>query len=392
MATTARPADWPLRARAIAPAVAAAADAIERERRLPGGLLDALHGAGLFRMLLPRSQNGHEVEPRAFFETIEEIAKADASVAWCLCQASGCSMAAAYLAPETAWEIFGSDPRAVLAWGPGPKVRAVAVEGGYRVTGQWSFASGGRHANWLGAHCPVVREDGSPVLDAEGRRVERTMLLPASDAVWTDIWDVTGLRGTASDAFATDGLFVPAARSITRDFTKERREPGPLYRISALAMYEIGFAGVALGIARAALDAFVAMARDKVPRGMRSPIRDNAVVQSGAAQAEAKLRAARLALLHEIDAVWDGVARGGAFTLEGRMAFRLASTFAIHQAREAVDFAYHAAGATAIFGSHPLERRFRDVHTVAQQLQGRAAHFETVGAWLLGGEPDLTFV
>ncbi len=74
------------------------------------------------------------------------------------------------------------------------------------------------------------------------------------------------------------------------------------------------------------------------------------------------------------------------------MALRLASTHAIHRAREAVDFAYHSSGASAIFESHPLERRFRDIHTVTQQLQGRMVHFETVGAWMLGGDPDLSFV
>jgi alkylation response protein AidB-like acyl-CoA dehydrogenase len=126
---------------------------------------------------------------------------------------------------------------------------------------------------------------------------------------------------------------------------------------------------------------------------MKSPIRDNAVTQSGAAQAEVKVLAARQHLLHVIGSLWEGVtAPDGSFTLERRMAIRLASTHAIHQARDAVDFAYHAAGASAIFDSHPLERRFRDIHTVSQQLQGRMAHYETVGAWLLGGDPDLTFV
>ena len=115
-------------------------------------MLDKLHEAGLFRLLLPRSSNGIETDPLTFFHVIETIARADGSTAWCLSQAGGCAMSAAYLDLPVAHAIFGNDPRAVVAWGPGPKVRAVECEGGYRVTGVWSFNSGGRHATWLGAH------------------------------------------------------------------------------------------------------------------------------------------------------------------------------------------------------------------------------------------------
>ncbi|MGY4479228.1 acyl-CoA dehydrogenase family protein [Bradyrhizobium sp. USDA 3364] len=131
------------RAEAIRDAVAAASDDIETTRRLPSDLLDRLHEARLFRLLLPRSADGIETDPVTFFHAIETIAKADASTAWCLSQAGGCAMSAAYLDLPVAQEVF-ADPRAVLAWGPGPKVKAIECEGGYRVTGIWSFASGGR--------------------------------------------------------------------------------------------------------------------------------------------------------------------------------------------------------------------------------------------------------
>lgn len=381
------------RAEALRPAIEAASNEIEEGRRLPPALLDKLHEARLFRLLLPRSSNGIETDPVTFFHVIETIARGDASTAWCVSQGGGCAMSAAYLDLPVANEIFGHDPRAVLAWGPGPKVKAVETEGGYRVTGVWAFASGGRHATWLGAHCPVFRSDGSPLIGPDGRQVERTMLVRAGDVAWTDIWDTVGLRGTASDQFALNDHFVRADHSITRDFEKECREPGPLYRMSAMTCYEVGFAGVALGIARASLDAFVDVARNKVPRGHRSPLRDNAVVQSNAAQAEVNVRAARAFLLQAVADIWHTIAQpGGKLTVDQRITIRMASTHAIHKAREAVDFAYNAAGASAIFGSHPLERRFRDIHTVTQQLQGRLSHFETVGAWMLGADADLTFV
>src|SRR6201993_1860819 len=164
------------RAEAIQSAVAAASDAIEQDRRLPPALLDKLHEAELFRLLLPRSSNGIETDPVTFFHVIETIAREDASTAWCLSQAGGCAMSAAYLDLPVAQAIFGNDPRAVLAWGPGPRVRAVACEAGYRVPGVWAFGAGGRHATWLGAHCPIFEADGSPKRDESGVQQERTML------------------------------------------------------------------------------------------------------------------------------------------------------------------------------------------------------------------------
>src|ERR1700740_1993218 len=176
------------RAEAVQPSVAAASDEIERDRRLPPSLLNKLHEAQLFRLLLPRSANGIETDPITFFHVMETIARADGSTAWCLSQAGGCAMSAAYLDLPVAHEIFGNDPRAVLAWGPGPKVKAIETEGGYRVTGVWAFASGGRHATWIGAHCPIYRADGSPLIGPDGKQVERTMLVPAAEVAWTDIW------------------------------------------------------------------------------------------------------------------------------------------------------------------------------------------------------------
>jgi indole-3-acetate monooxygenase len=380
------------RAEAVRPAVSAASAEIESTRRLPPALLDKLHEAGLFRLLLPRSSNGIETDPLTFFHVIETIAQADASTAWCLSQAGGCAMAAAYLDLPVAHAIFGNDPRAVVAWGPGPKVKAIECDGGYRVTGIWSFASGGRHATWLGAHCPIYQADGSPKLDASGQPQERTMLVRTQDVQWTDIWNTVGLRGTASDQFALDDFFVRSDHSIIREFDRECRESGPLYRMGSGTCYQVGFAGVACGIARGALDSFIDIARNKVARGSKSPLRDNAVIQSNLAQAEANLRAARAFVLQSMADVWQHLSAGAIITVEQRITIRMAATHAIHKAREAVDFAYNAAGATAIFENHPLERRFRDIHTVTQQLQGQLRHFETVGAWMMGADTDLTFV
>jgi alkylation response protein AidB-like acyl-CoA dehydrogenase len=379
--------DYVRRAREFAPELAAAADEIEGRRELPEPVVAALAERGFFRLLLPHSLGGAELLPASFVPVIEEIAKADASTAWCLNQASGCSMTAAYLEPAAAIEIFGG-PRGILAWGPGPGSARV-VDGGYRVTASWSFASGSHNATWLGCHVPVVEADGTPRLNPDGSPVVRTMLFPKSNARMTDIWHVIGLRGTGSDRFSVEDLFVPQRHSATRD-DDTRREQGLLYRFSSLQLYAAGFAGVAMGIARSTLDAFIALAHDKVPFRSAGALRENHLIQSQVAQAEARLSAARAFLLGSLQEITAEVERAGHITLDQRMVIRLASTFAIHQSLQVVDTAYHAAGSTAIFAQNPFERRFRDIHTVSQQLQGRQEHFETVGQYLLGLEPGST--
>ncbi len=380
------------RARGLAALIEASADQAERERRLPEPLFTALVEAGLFRLLLPRSLDGAEVDPVTFVRVVEDIAKRDASTAWCLCQVSGCSMIAAYLDPRVARQIFGSDPQGILAWGPGPGARAVAVDGGYRVSGTWTFASGGRHATWLGGPCPVYEPDGTPRRRADGSPEGRTMLFPAERATMIDVWNVIGLRATGSDSFSVSDLFVPGEHSVARDDPAERRYSGLLYCFPTGSMYAAGFAGVALGIARSTFDAFIALARDKTPRGFKHTLRESAVVQSQVALAEARLGSARTYLLAELGEIWRAVGRAGTLALDQRVRIRLAATHAIQEAKDVVDGSYHAAGATAIFQGSGFERRFRDMHAVTQQLQGRVAHYETVGRFLLGLETDTSFL
>jgi indole-3-acetate monooxygenase len=381
-----------MRAGAVIGLIAAAAEEIEALTELPLRVLDALHDAALFRTLLPRAFDGDEIEPVTFVQMMELIAHADASTAWCIGQASGCSMVAAYLVPEVAQEIWGRDARAVLAWGAGPLGIARVVDDGYRVTGTWAFASGGRHATWLGGHCRMQERDGTLRCRPDGEAIERTMLFRKDVAVMTENWKVMGLRGTGSDSYTVDDLFVPESFTFCRDSANERRQCGTLYRFSTTNLYASGFAAVALGVARGTLEAFTALAHSKTPFGSQRMLRDNPRVQAQLGLATAKLVAARRFLLETLKDIWDAVQISGAITLDQRMTIRMAATFAIQQAKEVVDMAYHEAGATAIFDSNPFERRFRDMHTITQQTQASTMHFETVGAHLLGLRPNLRFV
>jgi alkylation response protein AidB-like acyl-CoA dehydrogenase len=379
--------DWVARARALAPTVEAAAERTERERAVPADVMDALHRSGLFRMLLPRSLGGGEATPLAFMEVLEAIAAGDGSTAWCLGQGLGCSLVAAFLDPEVAHEIF-DDPKAVVAWGPtNATAKAVKVDGGYRATGKWRFASGSRRATWLGGHCNVVDGDGKPVLNSHGKSVSRTLMFPISKAKLTDVWQVIGLKGTGSDDYEVTDLFVPDAYTSWRDSQPDRREHGPLYNIPLLTAYGMGFSGISLGLARAMLDAFVILAEKKVAGGSSAPLRENAVIQAGVARAEGKLRSSRAFLVETIEATWETAKRGEPFPMKQRALLRIAITGAMTQALEIADFAYQAAGTNAIFEKGPFERRFRDIHTVSQQGQAHVANFEFAGKALLGIDP-----
>ena len=377
------------RVRELAPLIAESVESIEQNRRLAPDLLSALYDAGLFRLLLEKRFNGAEVKPSDFSAIIEEVAKHDASTAWCLCQANGCSMTASFLNDDVANKIWGNDPKGVLAWGPG-KSLAVPEGDGFRVNANCAFASGGRHATWIGTHSTVVDEKGEPILNEKGDKTFRTMLIPIDQIAWEDIWHVIGLRGTASDGYEIKDLYVPYEHSVHRDDPDERRTDNPLYLFRQTNLYASGFSGVAIGIAQSMIDAFAKLTLEKTPRMRKTTLSQNAVVQAEFARASIRLDAARNFLRSELDDIWAAVLSTGELTVEQRMRIRLATTHGIHEAKGAADAIYDAAGATAIFTSGPYERRFRDLHTVTQQMQGRKAHYETVGAYLLGNEPDLS--
>jgi indole-3-acetate monooxygenase len=380
-------ADPMARAGAAVPHILAAADAIDRERQLPAALVQVLHELRLYRLLLPRNVGGEETDPITFIRTMEILAAADASTAWCVAQGCGCSLAAAYLSPEVAREIF-TPADAVLAWGPSSKTAtAHAVPGGYRVQGNWHFASGSRHAQYLGAHAPVFEPDGTPRLH-DGKPLERTMIVPIGAATIMDRWQVIGLRGTGSDNYSIETpLFVPEAWSFSREHAPDRREQGPLYRLTSFNIYAMAFAAIAIGIARAMLDSFNALAREKIAVAGMRPLRESATVQANYALAEGALRSGRAFLYEATADIWSTLRAGEPPSLPQRGALRLATTYACHRAREAADFAYHAAGSNAIFADGAFERRFRDLHTTSQQVQAHATNFELAGQVLLGLPP-----
>lgn len=374
------------RAQALRPLLLREAEAIERGRRLTPAVVTGLVENGLYRMLLPKSIGGAELDPPSFMRAIEEIAKGDASTAWCLCQCAVSAMVAAYMDPAAAEEIFNTPP-GILAWGA-VAGEAQLVDGGCRVSWRWHFASGCRQASWLGAHVQLIGKDGQRAMRPDGRPLQRTILFPAASARIEDVWDVIGLKGTGTDDYAVDKLFVPDRFIAGRDDPAARREAGPLYKLTTSIVYGLGFSSIALGLARMMLDAAVELAGTKSPRQIKHALRDNHAVHALIGRNEAKLRAARAYLFATIEEVWRDLQRSTELSLDHRVALRLAASWALHQSAEVVDAAYHMAGATAVFRANPFERRFRDMHAVAQQIQARDVHYETVGQVMLGLEPD----
>ena len=375
------------RAENIAKTVSAASRDIETARELPPSLLTMLHDARLFRLLLPEELDGDELDPVTLSKVTEIIAAQDASTAWCLGQGAGCAMAAAFLDPVIAKDVFGPS-NAVLAWGAGIQGKATAVDGGYRVSGRWTFASGSRHATWLGAHSYIFEADGSPRMGANGRQINRTALLQRDQASIDDDWHVVGLRGTGSDSYTVKDLFVPEEYTLDRENKDELRVTTNVYQLSTIQVFAAAFAGVMLGIARGMIDDVRALAMKKTPRGAASSLLDSQMFQAQFAELTARHGAARSFLHETLNTTWEDIHGAKTLTLEQRAAIRLATTHAINQGVELTNEAYRLAGQNAIFQDATFERRLRDANAASQQVQARKSHYVTVGRVMLGLEPD----
>jgi alkylation response protein AidB-like acyl-CoA dehydrogenase len=382
--------DSVVRARDLGPAISAAADEIERSQTIPEPLLTHLHDARLARMLLPRSVGGDQVEPWTYLRAIEELSRHDGSVGWNLFVANSSAIIAPFIPLETAKTIY-ADPRSIISWGPPNQYKANAEPGGYRVTGEWHFASGSRQANWMGAHCQVIESDGSLRVNRFGRPTIRTLLFQKENTQPIRDWNTIGMRGTASEGYRVTDLFVPEAYSGTREDPSLRRDRGALYAFTTPGLYAVGVAAVAFGIARAMLDAFIALAVEKSPRGLQR-LADSPVVQADVARREAQLGSARAWLIEILKDIWATADDIAPIDLNARLRVRLGCAHAITSAVDIADYVYKAAGTSAIFPGTPFERRFRDIHTLSQQIQSREAHFEAVGRVMFNGDPDEVFL
>ena len=368
--------------RKFAPQIRACADEIEAARELPRPLFEALADAGLFHLALPRTLGCPEIDLPTYIQVIEELGKADASTAWMINQGAIFATYASRMAPDLARAIWIDPPRSVVSNTPSPSAQAVVVPGGYRVTGEQGFSTGCRHATWVAAHAQVIDNGRSRML-ANGKPETRYLFVPVPEAELLDTWHVRGLRGTGTHHFAVRDVYVPEERSTLSAYAP-LVETGTLYQFPRTLIFASGDASVALGVARACLDAFVELAGAKAPRAVQGLLRDQPMVQADVGRAEAQLRAGRALLIETVRDTWEAVSASGTITMDQRAALRIAATHTIRLAVEVIDTLYNAAGATAVYDGHLLQRAFQDIHVISQHIQSRRAHYELVGRYWLG--------
>lgn len=374
---------------ALLATIAARAADTEAARRLPADLAAELAEAGLFRLLVPRSLGGAEVDVATLFATLEQLGRADAATGWCVMIGGTTALISAWLPEAHAREIW-ADPTVITGGVFAPMGRAVVDGDDYRVSGRWAWASGSANCRWLLGGAVIM--DGGEVRRLPGGAPDhRMMIMRREEVELIDTWDALGMRGTGSGDMAARDVRVPQGRSVSF-LTDTPRETGPLYRFAPFGLLALGIAAVASGNALGALDDFRALAMAKKGQGSSRTLAERGVVQADYAAAQADLDAARALVHAEIAAAWDRVVAGDALDLPARARLRLAATRLTQVAARVAAKMHELAGGTSVYASHPLNRRFRDAHVATQHVMVAPPTLELAGRVLLGLPADASML
>ena len=369
-------------ARALRPTIRAAADEIEQGRRLPLSIVQALKDAGMFRMPMPRAWGGPEADILTQVRAIEELSYADASVGWCVMIGSDGGFFTAFMDDAVGRDLY-PDLDLVTGSSTRPSGRAEIVDGGYRVSGRWPFSSGCQHSDWIVANC-IVHEDGKPRVTETGTPETRMCYLAPEQVEILDVWTTTGLRGSGSNDFAIEDELVPFERTFNTQTSPVERD-GTLYRWRP--MFAINGVGVQLGVGRSAIDALLSLAESKITlRG--GGLRDEVYVQMAVARADGLVGGARGYAYDALGEFWDTLVKGDTPSLRQRARLRLSLGVASEMCVQAVDLMYQAGGGSSLYATSPLDRIFRDAHTLHQHVTYQPKVFEEAGRMLLGLEPN----
>jgi alkylation response protein AidB-like acyl-CoA dehydrogenase len=368
-------------ARSLEPLIREHAEVLE-EGRIPPLLVGALYDAGVFKAMLPREVGGLEVEPVEWLQMVEELARINASVGWLAFIQSGVGLT--FLDPER-FERFRvrAGGRLILAMNLGRVAgKAVKVEGGYRISGRWPFASGSPFATWLGGLSVVSGEDGSPIVGANGQPQRLLAIWPADQARLIDTWDGLGLRGTGSGDFEIADLFVPEDQ-VNAELFGATVYDRALFRMKE--MPEVGHGAHALGVASAALESFVEAVNTKpLPGSTRHMAMGHMQAhQIAFARADAAIRAARALLYETVRAAYEDAKAHSELALELRVRLREANIFTVRTAKEAVGLIFEMAGSSAVYRGRPIERAFRDINTAANHTNYVESAYTAIGSYFL---------
>ena len=378
-------------AAALQPMIRACHDELEREQRLPPALVERLKAAGCYRMVIPRALGGLQVDPLTYLRVVELLAEAAGSVGWNLANNSIGQLVTLGLPDAGVHEIYPPGHQTIMA---GTAVQgggqAVAVDGGYRVTGHWTFGSGCRESTWMLGSFQIL-DGGEPRRRPDGGSLYWRGVFPRAEAeVVEGSWDVAGLRGTGSFDWTVKDVFLPERRTcphvgVPLD-NQWDRWPGITYALPSPCWVGPHHSAVITGIARAGIDALIALAVEKTPRGRTFRLCDNPQVQDDIGRADAILNAGRAYRTAMITELWNTVAGGRETTLEQRARCRLASTNAADSARKAMDLVYRHGGSTSFKRANRLAECWRDLHVVGQTVTVGPEWYPIAGRALLGME------
>lgn len=382
------------RARALVPALTERAGETEQRRSLPAETVSDLQSAGLLRILQPPHLGGFGLDIRAHLAVAAELARGCASAAWIQTLAGYQNMLVGFFDPRAQAEVLEAGAPLLAALVTGPSVTAELADGGVRLAGTWPYVSAADHCNWLmlSGHDPDARRDG------KWRVI--TCLLPRSSAAVVDDWFSLGLRGTGSKSVTLDGEFIPQHRIICLQETAgtgtpgQAVNPGPLFRgIPTSTLFAMVITAPALGIAQAAVDAYRDRLRTRWNARMRSAQTEWPASQMRLGRVVPRLKAARLAFTASTDAFMAGIEGGGEITVEQRTGYRMDMVEVVRICTEIVYELFLDAGTGATMDGAPLQRHFRDIHTLCSHfVLGPDAAAENLGRVQLGQAPKPPFI
>ena len=362
---------------ALAPLVASQREAMDRERRLTRPVFQAIAEAGLLRLWTPRAFGGWELSPPDFMAVVEAAAALDGSIGWVVGNGGGMGRAGGYL-PEAVARPWFTRADALVVATNGAVGEAVPVDGGYRVSGRWPFASGIHHATLVAPACQVA--------DGSGKRPILLCYVPAEHAEIIDNWRVSGLRGTGSCDYTLSDVFVPVEH--THDmFHPPATQPGVVYRWPAISAFATTVAVVPLGIARAALDTLTGRLAARTRAGTTVALRDRELIQSEVGRAEVLHAAARALLISAMNELTEAIDAGSERLVRARAMYRAACTHAAESSIRVAEMVCAVTGAAAIWEEHPLERQVRDIHAAAKHVAMSPNNYVVSGRICLGLEP-----
>ena len=367
----------------IAAEASARAAEIDAARVVPSEIVSALADAGAFRMYVPRSLGGLELDPISVIETVELMANADGSAGWTTFVLNTTTFAC-WLDPAVAKEILSNPPDAGMAGAFSPIGKAVPDGDGFRLDGRWPFNSGAPHAAWFMEGGYVVDDAGEPRLLPDGRPDWRFFFMPASDMEILDTWHVAGLRGTASHDVTTTGTHVPAERTVNPIFSTAPHD-APYFRWPFFSLVGTLLVGVPLGVARRALDEFEVLATTKSRRSP-VPLAETEVVSHAIVRVEGLLRAARALMIDTVGEAWDRSLAGDDLEGPHRVALRVAGFNAMRAAIDVVDTVFELAGGGAIYDKSPLQRCWRDIHAARNHIFYCNNDMASTGRALMSGD------